>query len=96
LRIKEEETRLTLHKHDDDDDDDSASVGFIKKKFGTMCGHMNVKNNVSLLSINRFIFFVDITIPASESHKKQINALYGTTQGCLTLQPAVNTINTGL
>jgi len=58
-----------------------------------------METNVSLVSINRLILFVDITIPASENHKKQINALYGTMHcmaQCLTLQPAVNPINTGL
>jgi hypothetical protein len=50
---------------------------------------------VSLVSINRLILFADIIIPASENHKKLINALYGTMQRCLTLQPAANIINTG-
>jgi hypothetical protein len=27
LRIKEQETRQTLHEHDDDDDDDNTSSG---------------------------------------------------------------------
>jgi hypothetical protein len=27
LRIKEQETRLTLHEHDDDDDDDEIQCG---------------------------------------------------------------------
>jgi len=42
-----------------------------------------VETNVSFASINRLLFFVDITIPASENQKKQINALYGTMQRCL-------------
>jgi hypothetical protein len=37
-----------------------------------------MEKNVSLVSIKRLIFFVDIAIPASENHKKQLNALYGT------------------
>jgi hypothetical protein len=32
LRIKEQETRLTLHEHDDDDDDDDDDAGLIKVK----------------------------------------------------------------
>jgi hypothetical protein len=45
-----------------------------------MHGHVNVKNNVSLVSINRLISFADITIAAAENYKKQINALYGIMQ----------------
>jgi hypothetical protein len=30
LRIKEQETLLTLHKHDDDDDDDDEFISFTK------------------------------------------------------------------
>jgi hypothetical protein len=55
-----------------------------------------METNVPFATINRLIFFADIVIPASEIHKKQINALYGTMQRCPTLQPAVNTINTAL
>jgi hypothetical protein len=29
LRIKEQETRLTLHEHDDDDDDDDQTRNFL-------------------------------------------------------------------
>jgi len=32
LRIKEQETRLTLHKHDDDDDDDDDDSPILKKE----------------------------------------------------------------
>jgi len=32
LRIKEQETRLTLQKHDDDDDDDENNERYVKWK----------------------------------------------------------------
>ena len=50
MRIKEQETRLTLHEHDDDDDDDDddlicscALVGFIFKSYYRNAGHGSFK-----------------------------------------------------
>jgi hypothetical protein len=33
LRIKEQETRLTLHEHDDDDDDDLNTFSLVNTQF---------------------------------------------------------------
>jgi len=53
LRIKEQETHLTLQKHDDDDDDDENKefVHQVSKKkthYIRMHGQQNVKNITSL------------------------------------------------
>jgi hypothetical protein len=42
LRIKEQETRLTLHEHDDDDDDDNDDIKYICGQHSEML-HDNAK-----------------------------------------------------
>jgi hypothetical protein len=51
LRIKEQETRLTLHEHDDDDDDDDDDEG--KILFG-LSGYRDIGRRIILI-LNLFV-----------------------------------------